>query len=281
MVVLGILLCLFGGLLIYWNIPYSPQKSAFIKKMNEKVSQTKQAEGVCTKAEIEKLPEAMQRYCAYVGLENAPKYNAIRVEFKDTKFVFDDNSGKMLDMDYDLWLLQEEWYRSAYCTSSMYGIPFEGQDYCTDDKQGGMKGTIAKAIQIFDVHDEDGYRAGLISWLIEGITLNPSTLLSPYITYEEIDNQHVKATICYNGVSGTGIITVNEEGALTEFYSDERQMEEIDGVKTQIGWRCEIEWNTPKEGVQQQPQVIRCIKKYPNKEVVYFDADDYTVTYLK
>lgn len=112
-----------------------------------------------TREEIEKLPEPLQRYCNYIGMEGFEKYRVARIYFKNTDFVFDDKSGKVLDMDYDLWHFYDEWYRSAYCQSSMYGIPFDGMDYCTEDFEGGMKGTIGKMIQLFDVHTKQGYQA--------------------------------------------------------------------------------------------------------------------------
>ncbi len=280
MIFVGFILLLVGGILIYWNISYSPYKADFIKKMENRLDDITKNDDVCTSEEIASLPETIQRYCKYIGLENFPKYQAARIIFKKTKFVFDAQSGKILDMDYDLWLFNDKLYRSAYCTSSMYFVPFDGIDYCTDDNQGGMKGILGKAIQIFDIYDSHGYKAALISWLAESIAFNPSMILSPYVTYEVIDDMHVKATVTYNGVSGSGIFTINEEGAITEFYSEERQIENINGTLTPIGWRCEYENYIMKNGIN-QINTVRCIKVFEDKEVVYFDSDNFVVTYFK
>ncbi|MDO5521159.1 MAG: hypothetical protein Q4G58_11765 [bacterium] len=276
MIVVGVFMVIIGGILIYWNIPYSPGKASFTKQMQQRVEKLNKSEEVCTAEEIEKLPEPLQRYALYIGLENYPKYKMSNIKFANTKFVFDANSGKVLNMDYDLWLFNDQPYRSAFCSSSMYGVPFEGLDYCTEDKQGGMKGILGKAIRIFDVKDDQGYKAVLISWVAEGVTFNPAILVSPYLSYEVIDRNHVKATITYNGVSGTGIFTINDDGAITEFYSDERQVEEIDGVKTPVGWRCEYR-DYIEKGNTRQISKVRCVKVFPVKEVVYFDSDDFIV----
>ena len=74
--------------------------------------------------------------------------------------------------------------------------------------------------------------------LIRSVVINPAVLLSPYVSYEEIDDTHVKATVTYGDVSGSGVFTLNEAGAITEFYSAERQVETIDGVKMELGWKC-------------------------------------------
>ena len=280
LILLGILLVLIGGILIYWNISYSPYKAAFTDKMEKRVSNITETGEVCTAEEIANLPESLQRYCEYIGLQNFPKHQVTRTIFKNTKFIFDAQSGKVLNMDYDLWLFFDEPYRSAYCTSSMFGIPFDGMDYCTEDKRGGMKGFLGKTIKIFDVCDYQGYKAVLISWLAESVAFNPSALLSSYVTYDVIDDLHVKATVTYNGVSGSGIFTINQEGAITEFYSDERQVEKVDGVLTNIGWRCDYK-NYEKNEQIRRIGTVRCVKVFSDKEVVYFDSDDFTVTYLK
>lgn len=280
MIAVGVIFVLLGGVLIYWNIPYSPYKKGFVQKMESRATYAKATDEVCTSLEIENLPKPLQRYCAYIGLENFPKYQIVRTDFKNTKFVFDAQSGKTLNMDYDLWLFYDKPYRSAYCTSSMFGIPFDGIDYCTENKLGGMKGILGKAIPIFDVCDEQGYKAELISWVAESALINPAALLSSYVTYEQIDDWHVKATISYEGVSGSGIFTLNDEGAITEFYSDERQVEKINGVPTFVGWRCEYE-DYQRIGNRKQASTIRCVKVFPDKEVVYFASDDFVVEYLK
>lgn len=138
MLAVGIIAVLIGAVLIYWNIPYSSVHKGFLDRMESRAEKTESTAGICTRAEIEKLPEPLRRYCEYIGLENTPKYQVVRTYFMDTKFIFDDKSGKVLDMDYDLWLFFDRPFRSAYCGSSMYGIPFEGEDYCNENAKEGM-----------------------------------------------------------------------------------------------------------------------------------------------
>jgi hypothetical protein len=280
LIFVGIVIVLIGCVLIYWNIPYSPVKTTFHKDMKKRLNEVAVNEEVCTQEEIDKLPEALRKHCEYIGLAGTKKNNAVNVKFHNTKFVFDSNKGTVLNMDYDLWLFCEKPFRSAFCKSSMYGIPFDGIDYCTDDKIGGMKGILGKTIQIFNVHNEQMYKAGLISLLAEGAGVNPCILLSDYVTYEEIDSTHVKATITYNNVKGTGIFTFDENGRLLEFESDERQVEEINGVMTPIGWKAKYRDYKEKEGIL-LPGNIQVIKVFPDREVVYFDSNNIDVIYYK
>lgn len=280
-VILLILIMLVICIAVYWKLPGSPEKTKFQKAMQKKADETEKSSEVCSRQEIEQLPEPLKKYCEYIGLENFPKYQVVNVLFDDTDFVFDTKSGKIINMDYDLWLFYGDIYRTAFCSSSMYGIPFEGTDYVTDDRQGGMKGILAKKLVLFDTHDEQGYKASLISWLAESAVINPSVFLSPYVTYEEIDNTHIKATVTYQGVSGSGVFTFNDEGAITEFFSAERQVEEIDGVRMELGWKCYCDGYVEKNGIKTATSV-KSTKIFPDgRELVYFAAKDYTVQYIK
>lgn len=280
MLILGILFVCMGMVFIYWSVPYSPQKEEFDKDMQAYADTVHSSTEIVCKEEIENLPPALQRYCEYIGIEGMPKYKAIRVYFKDTDFIFDDKSGKVLKMNYDLRLFYDTWYRSAFCQSSMYGVPFEGSDYCTEEREGGMKGYLGKMVQIFDVHTEQGYQAGLISWFAESMALNPTVLFSDIVSFEQIDDLTVKVTLLDDDVKGEGLIYLNKEGEITAFYSDDRQVEDIEGAQMRIGWRCECEEYREQNGIK-QPSKVKSVKVYPDKEVVYFSSDDFEVTYLK
>ncbi|MDD6037439.1 MAG: hypothetical protein PUD20_01370 [bacterium] len=280
-VVIAVIVVIVVSVIVYFRSSFSPEKKKFIAKMNERANQVEMKQEVCTKEEIEKLPKPLQRYCQYIGLENFPKYQVVNAFFEQTDFVFDTKSGKQLKMDYDLWLFYDEIFRNAFCSSSMFGIPFEGTDYMTADGRGGMRGILAKHVQIFDENDEQGYKAGMISWLAESVVMNPAALLSNFVTYEEIDDTHVKAVVSCNGVSGSGIFTIDEDGRLTEFYSAERQVEVIDGEKMELGWKCYCE-DYQKHDELYLATKVKSTKIFPDgRELVYFDADNIVVTYVK
>ena len=83
----------------------------------------------------------------------------------------------------------------ALIDSSMFGILFEGRDYYANST-GGMKGVIAKVITLFDQTGSRMDKTCLATFLAECM-FEPSVLLQDYITFEEIDDYHVRATISY------------------------------------------------------------------------------------
>lgn len=278
-VALGIFAFYFD-LRLYWSIEESPFLAQFHADMEKKAAKRKNSSGVCTKKEIEALPIQMQKYCKFIGLEGFERSKAAKISFSHTDFVFNVQSNQKLDMDYELWLLNEEPERYAYCSSYLHGIPFDGIDYCLDGTYGGMKGFLAKKKQIFDVKSEQGYTAEMISWVAESAALNPTALLSKYISYEVVDEKHLKATISINGTSGSGIFTFNDEGAIVEFYSDERQVEKIGNKEVYVGWRCDFGDYVDAGGIKTINRV-KAVKLMPDKEVVYFDADDFNIEYIR
>lgn len=269
------------AIFVFFKIPYSPNKNAFQKMIKKEIDATPEATGTVSEEDIKGLPEAMRRYFNYIGFVGQPRYNQVRIKYEDTYF-FNIDMNKALTMQYDLYLFGGRPFRSACITSSYMGVPFEGMDYCKKidgTMQGGMLGVIGKTIQIFDVHNKQMYVAMLISWVSENI-LNPTALLSEYITYKQIDYNHVEATISYNGVKGTGTFTIDDEGRITDFYSMEREVAVIDGEETPIGWGGQYVDYEEKEGIK-IPMKMAAYKQYPDKKIVYFDADEYEIIYSK
>ena len=60
-----------------------------------------------------------------------------------------------------------------------------------------------------------------------------------------------------------------------------RQVEEIDGVKMELGWKCYCDRYVEKNGIKTATSV-KSTKIFPDgRELVYFDAKDFTVQYIK
>lgn len=93
MIAIGILIVIIGAVIIYWNIPYLPYKVQFDKQMESREAGIDYTVEVCTREDIASLPKPLQKYCAYIGMENFPKYQVVNTAFKNTNFVFDDKSN--------------------------------------------------------------------------------------------------------------------------------------------------------------------------------------------
>lgn len=203
-IVIGVLLVLIGMILIWFHIPYSPVKKDFQNDIDALMSenQLQTSNEVFTEEDFNNLPVVIQKYiqsCGYIG---TPKMSYLKMQYHDVDF----SQGKnrpTLTIDYTQYNFVSEPCRMALIDSSMFGIPFEGYDYYQNGT-GGMKGVIAKAITLFDQTGADMDKACLATFLAESL-FAPAILLQDYITFEEIGDFEVRATITYGGQTAKAV----------------------------------------------------------------------------
>jgi len=125
--------------------------------------------------------------------------------------------------------------------------------------EAGQGGMTIKLLSLFPVatvqNDEKINQATLQRYLAEMVWF-PSAALSPYITWEAIDDHAARAIMDYNGTKGSGEFYFDKDGNFEKFvslrYRDARdaeptkwivsatKIEERNGIKTPI--ECEASW---------------------------------------
>lgn len=277
-VVIGILLVLSGSLIVWFNIPYSPVKKQFQNDIATLLSEKHLSfeNGVFTEEEFSSLPTAVQRYiqnCGYIG---TPKMSYMKMEYNDVAFMQGRN-GPKLTIDYTQYNFIKEPCRMALIDSSMFGIPFEGYDYYQNGA-GGMKGVIAKAITLFDQTGEDMDKACLVTFLAESL-FAPEILLQDYITFEEINDSEVRATISYAGQTASGIFKFNKQYEMISFTTNDRGAVGTDGTVEYVPWTALCsEYQLSENGVK-YPAKFQAVWNYPDGDFTYFDGAVSRVSY--
>lgn len=264
--------------LVWFNIPYSPVKSAFSKDIQRlKTNNRLQEEGeLFAKEDFAHLPPAIQKYienCGYIG---TPKMSYLKMEYHNVNFMQGKN-GPALKIDYTQYNFVAEPCRMALIDSSMFGVPFEGYDYY-ENGTGGMKGVIAKVITLFNQTGTDMDKACLATYLAECL-FAPSILLQDYITFEEISDYEVKATITYGGQTASGIFKFNENYEFTSFTTNDRAVTNSDGTMEYIPWSAVCgDYQIGDNGIK-HPTKFKAIWNYPDGDFVYFDGKISEVSY--
>ena len=110
----------------------------------------------------------------------------------------------------------------------MFGVPFQGYDYYMDGK-GGMKGVLAKLFTLFDQTGPEMDKACLITYLAEAFFL-PEAFLKDFITFKQIDEHTVEATITNKGVTASGVFHFNDSYEMTSFTTNDRGQIAPDGT---------------------------------------------------
>lgn len=269
-ILIGGLFVLIGIILIWFYVPYSPVKRDFQNDIDALMSenQLRTNNEVFTKEDFSSLPVAIQKYiqnCGYIG---TPKMSYLRMEYNNVDF----SQGKnhpTLKIDYMQYNFINEPCRMALIDSSMFGIPFEGYDYYQNGT-GGMKGVIAKAITLFDQTGADIDKACLATFLAESL-FAPTILLQDYITFEEISDFEVQATISYKEQKASGIFTFNEQYEMISFTTNDRAVAGTDGSMEYIPWSALCgDYQISVNGIK-YPSKFQAVWNYP-------DGDLFTLT---
>ncbi|MBA9085792.1 hypothetical protein FHR92_002259 [Fontibacillus solani] len=276
---LGVIIVIVGLIVIFFNIPYSKTTREFNISINiEKQAiamNNENEQQYFTEADIADLPAPVQKYFRYCGFIGTPKMSYMKVAFNNVDFSL--GRGKStIKVDYTQYNIVNKPIRIALIDSSMFGVPFQGIDSYIDGK-GSMKGVIAKLITLFDQRGEDMDRASLVTFLSESL-LAPDAALQDYVTWEEIDDLHAKATISCYGTSASGIFTFNEKGEMTSFTTEDREAISMDGKREQVTWTAIISDYEDHNGIK-QPTTLQAVWNYDEGDLLYFDGIHTSIEY--
>ncbi len=277
-IALGVLLVIVGALVIWFNIPYSPVKKQFQNDITALLTENQLSvdNELFTENDFSHLPTPIQRYienCGYIGTR---KMSYLKMEYHNVDFSQGKN-GPALTIDYTQYNFINEPCRMALIDSSLFGIPFEGYDYYQNGT-GGMKGVIAKAITLFDQTGPDMDKACLATFLAESL-FAPAILLQDYITFEEISDFEVWATISYNRQTASGIFTFNEQYEMISFTTNDRAVAGTDGSMEYVPWSAICSnYQLSQNGIK-YPTKFQAVWNYPDGDFIYFDGFISEVSY--
>ena len=267
-IIIILLICLCAGFFIFFKIPYSKLNSQFNNSVQTYLKKSKKAEGFFTENDLIHLPLPVKQYffrCGYIG---KPKMASIKVSCTNVDFRME---SKLLTIDYTLYSFLDKPTRFAFIKTSLFGIPFQGLD-SYEDGVGGMKGVLGKLITLFNQGGEKMDQSCLATFLSECLVF-PNAALQNYITWEEIDSFHAKATILFNGLSASGIFTFDDNSFVRSFETDDRYISNSDGSMTALKWTALFSNYVENNGIL-QPGKIQAVWNYPDKDFVYFSSSN-------
>lgn len=268
---MGTILALVGVLLVgavlFLGIPYSPTAARFKGEVAKRVRAADTDPEMFTEEDLRDLPPPMQRYIRHCGYLGTPKMSSMRTALEGVDFRM--SKDRTIPIDYAQLNLADRPERFALITSSLYGIPFEGLDSFAEGA-GSMEGVLAKVIRLFNQRGEQMNRAGLVTWLAES-PMVPSAMLQDFITWEVLDDDHVRAMISYNGMSAEGVFTL-EGDEIRSFRTGDRVATGMDGSEQFVEWSALFEEYRAVDGIL-RPSVIRSVWHYPEGDSVYFNEN--------
>ncbi|MGH1364588.1 MAG: DUF6920 family protein [Calditrichia bacterium] len=126
-------------------------------------------------------------------------------------------------------------------------IQVSGRDKYVNGK-GEMLIKLFSLISVADAKENHKVDQGTLQRYLAEIAWFPSAALNPYIRWQPIDNRTAKATMSYNGVSGSGTFYFSKDGDLQKFIA--MRYKEVDDESQPIEWVAEVLRTEEKNGVR-------------------------------
>lgn len=223
---------------------------------------------IFTEEDISNLPAPVQRYFRWCGFICKEKMANAEIIWDDVNFRMNPKKP-WIKVTYEQINFVSEPARMAYINSTMYGvIPFEGRDQYLNG-HGNMHGKLLKLVTLFDESGPEMDVSVAVTYLSESLIL-PTCALQPYISWEAIDLNHVRARFEYKGVQAEGVFTFNDKGEVTKFQTDERYAY-IDGKNEKHSWTVELGNYIESNGIK-SPSRGKAIWNLPSGEWEYFNG---------
>lgn len=256
-------------LAVWFNIPYSPVKTQFKNDVETRLQNAASLTGTLDSAAIANLPPLIQKYLEKSGYIGSERHSHLTMEYNDVDFGLGENKPR-LKIDYTHTDFADSPDRLAFIDSKMFGVPFQGYDYYMDGK-GGMKGVLAKLFTLFDQTGPEMDKACLITYLAEAFFL-PDALLKDFITFTQVDERTVEATITNKGVAASGVFHFNDSYEMTSFTTNDRGQIAPDGSIEYTPWEAQCEnYKEYSDGIR-RPTVFRAVWKNKDGDFIYFDG---------
>ena len=169
-------------------------------------------------ADIQSLPQPVQKYVRYSGAINQPTLKSVRI-------VFD---GEMRDKGKDWFTfksiqynLTEEPTRLFFMKAHMFGMMVPGfHNY--QNKTAAMQVKLFGLFPVVQAKGNEMNKAETVTILNDMCLLYPSSLIDKRIAWSPIDSTSAKATFTNGDNKISAILHFNKLGQLTNFISDDR-----------------------------------------------------------
>lgn len=214
LIVVLIFIIIFVSVSFIGNLVFNKNVDNEIKVLFKKV---KNKRSHISKADIEVLPQNVQRWLKYAQIIGKEKVTSVRLKQKATM---------RLEIDKRWMPVQAEQYFTTEEPSFIWKANIKmaplfhivGRDIYTEGK-GNM---LIKFLSLFTVANSKGKEINqgtLLRYLAEMVWF-PTAVVNNFITWEEIDTEHAKATMTYKEVIASGVLTFNDKGEVINFEAE-------------------------------------------------------------
>ena len=225
-----------------------------------------------TLGDLAGLPGCVTRYLEFTGAIGRPKIWNYRLRFSGQ--LRNGANAPWMNVRINQQSFVEPAARLFLIRASMLGVPF-----VTLHRYVGNSATFqVRLLGLFTVVDaagEEMNQSETVTLLNDMALLAPSSLVSPRVSWSEVDELQARATFSNAGHTVSALLSFDESGALVDFVSNDR-LRTVDGKSYWLS-----PWSTPVDewadfGGRRLPVKARARWLEPEGELCYarFEIED-------
>lgn len=214
----------------------------YLRQVYEQILQTPESNLVLTDAMLADLPPQLQRLYRQSGYLGKPLAAYLKMDFEQADYTPSFHQSSILvSSQQTLWA--DTPLRFNYASGRLALASYESlQSY---------RSQFGESSQIFARYFQLGAESGLaasknqlLAWLADSIWL-PKVALSGLVSWEEIDPQHLKATVSDGALQVHGVFEFDADGLLTGFFTNETEGFDTEGEWGYLPWVVNLaDYNT-------------------------------------
>lgn len=189
-----------------------------------------------TEADIAHLPPIVQQYLRFTGAVGQPRVANYQVHFHGALRNGPDSAWMPMEADQQSFVAPAE--RLFLVDATMFGLPTTAYHRYIGPN-ATFEVNVASVVKVVDARGPEMDRSETVTLFNDMVLLAPATLIDPAIDWEELDPLTLRATFTNAGHTIAAVLSFAENGALTNFVSDDRSRT-LDGKTYE-----HVRWSTP------------------------------------
>jgi len=231
-------------------------------------------ETTVSEQEISDLPEPVKRWLEVSGVVGKEKINSVWLKQK-AKMKMKPEQENWNDATAEQYFTVQN--PAFIWKVKMKMLPFikiAGRDKFVDGK-GEMQ---IKMFSLLNIVNEKGSKMdeGTLQRYLGEMVWFPSAALSPFITWEAIDNRSAKAKMDYQGTKGSGTFHFNENGDFIRYSALRFKGNEVDAERYE--WVIDVREHAVKNGIK-IPVKMTATWKLDEGDWTWLDLEITEITY--
>jgi hypothetical protein len=243
-------------------------ENKFEKEVNHSLHQKNKinaADSILTDADIQSLPEPVQKYIRISGSIGRPKVKNFKVEFSGR--IRKDENSEWMPLTSVQYNFLDTPTRLFFMKATMKHLPVAGYHAY---KNGDASMDI-RLLSLFKVQYQSGKEMGVaetVTFFNDMVCMAPATLIDTRIVWDSVETTKVHASFSTNQITISAWLYFNNNGELTNFISKNRFAAQDDGTMRRLRWSTPIRSYKKVNGFYIGTSAD-AIYAYPKKELCY------------